>query len=279
MNRLKRCGVGLLVVAAFAATATATAVQTNAQEPRRPAIVAHRGLLLDAPENTLANFSACLQLRLGFEFDVRRCKTGELVCVHDSSVDRTTDGQGQVADLTLAEIKKLDAGSWFSPEFRGERVPTIDAVLALIAAHKVPGLYTVDLKSDDAEVERDTVRLAKKHGVLERLLFIGRTIDHAEVRSRLRSADPNCRTAAVANTRDQFAAALAATDADWVYLRFVPTDAEVKQIHDAKKRAFLAGATITGREPAAWLQAAQAGVDGMLTDYAPECRRAIRAAK
>jgi glycerophosphoryl diester phosphodiesterase len=276
MNRLMRCAAAIFViVSALAATAT----WADAQEPARPAIVAHRGLLLDSPENTLANFSACVELRLGFEFDVRRCKTGELVCVHDASVDRTTDGKGNVTDLTLAELEKLDAGSWFSPEFRGERVPTIDAVLALIAAHKVPGLYTVDLKGDDAEVERDTVRLARKHGVLDRLLFIGRTIDHAEVRSRLRSAAAGCHTAAVATTREQFAAALAATDADCVYLRFVPTEAEVKRIHDAKKRAFLAGPTITGREPAAWLQAAQAGVDGMLTDYATECRRAIQAAK
>ena len=275
MNSFQRCGVGLLVAVAL----TASATRAEAQEAGRPAIVAHRGLLLDSPENTLSNFSACVELRLGFEFDVRRCKTGELVCVHDASVDRTTDGKGNVTDLTLAEIEKLDAGSWFSPEFRGERVPTIDAVLALIAAHKVAGLYTVDLKGDDAEVERDTVRLAQKHGVLDRLLFIGRTIDHPEVRGRLRSADAGCHTAAVANTREQFAAALAATDADWVYLRFVPTAAEVKQIHDAKKRAFLAGPTITGREPAAWLQAANAGIDGMLTDYATECRRTIRAGK
>ena len=69
----------------------------------RPSIVAHRGLLRHAPENTLANFAACLKLHLGFELDVRRSKDGHLVCVHDATVDRTTDGQGEVEEKTLAQ--------------------------------------------------------------------------------------------------------------------------------------------------------------------------------
>ncbi|MCC6509479.1 MAG: glycerophosphodiester phosphodiesterase, partial [Pirellulaceae bacterium] len=72
-----------------------------------PLVVAHRGLLQHAPENTLANFRACLELRLGFEFDVARTKDGQLVCIHDDTVDRTTDGKGLVSQLTLAEIQRL----------------------------------------------------------------------------------------------------------------------------------------------------------------------------
>ncbi|MEQ9072181.1 MAG: glycerophosphodiester phosphodiesterase family protein, partial [Gimesia chilikensis] len=98
-----------------------------------PLIVAHRGLLKVAPENTLANFRACLELRLGFEFDVQRTRDGHLICLHDTTVNRTTDGTGKVADLTLAEIQKLDAGSWFDSQFTGERVPTIDEVLELVS--------------------------------------------------------------------------------------------------------------------------------------------------
>lgn len=73
-------------------------------------MVGHRGLLFNAPENTLASFAACLALQVGFEFDVDRTADGALVCVHDANVDRTTDGSGTVSDLTLAEIKRLDAG-------------------------------------------------------------------------------------------------------------------------------------------------------------------------
>jgi glycerophosphoryl diester phosphodiesterase len=101
-------------------------VSAVAEEPARPLIVAHRGLLQHAPENTLANFRACLELRLGLEFDVQRTKDGHLVCIHDDTVNRTTNGTGNVADLTLDEIRRLDAGSWFDPTFAGEKVPTIE---------------------------------------------------------------------------------------------------------------------------------------------------------
>jgi len=98
-------------------------------------IVAHRGLLQHAPENTLANFRACLELRLGFEFDVPRSKDGHLVCIYDDAMNRTTSGTGNVADLTLEEIRRLDAGSWFNSKFAGEKVPTVEEVVALVADH------------------------------------------------------------------------------------------------------------------------------------------------
>src|SRR5262245_19242383 len=97
-----------------------------------PCPVGHRGLILDAPENTLAGFAACLELRLGFELDVRRTRDGHLVCLHDPTLDRTTDGTGPVAGRTLAELEQLDAGKRFHPAFAGQRVPTLDAVLGLL---------------------------------------------------------------------------------------------------------------------------------------------------
>lgn len=98
--------------------------QSSAAEPAKPLIVAHRGLLIHAPENTLANLRACLELRLGFEFDVERTKDGHVVCIHDGTLDRTTNGTGKVSEQTLEEIRQLDAGSWFDPSFAGEKVPS-----------------------------------------------------------------------------------------------------------------------------------------------------------
>jgi glycerophosphoryl diester phosphodiesterase len=121
---------------------------TDAADPQ-PLIVAHRGLLHHAPENTLANFRACLELRVGFEFDVERTQDGHLVCIHDSTVDRTTNGTGQVSDLTLDDIRRLDAGSWFDPRFASEKVPTVDDVLKLIAEYRRHNvLIAVDLKAE-----------------------------------------------------------------------------------------------------------------------------------
>src|SRR5437867_12978157 len=128
-------------------------------EKPRPVIIGHRGLLRDAPENTLASFGTCLDLRLGFELDVRRSRDGHLVVMHDATVDRTTDGKGKVSDLTLAEIRKLDAGRWFDPAFSGQRVPTFDEVFVLLKIGGGPGvLVAMDVKIDDETVEADMVR-------------------------------------------------------------------------------------------------------------------------
>lgn len=91
------------------------------------AIYAHRGASIEFPENTLAAFRRAVEVGApGAELDVHLTADGEAVVIHDDSVDRTTNGTGKVADLTLAEIRRLDAGS-------GERVPTLAEVLEVVA--------------------------------------------------------------------------------------------------------------------------------------------------
>ena len=82
-------------------------------------IVGHRGLMNDAPENTLVSMRACLTLGVGIELDVRRSKDGVLIVLHDATLDRTTNGKGKAADFTLAELKKLDAGRKVRPTLQG----------------------------------------------------------------------------------------------------------------------------------------------------------------
>jgi glycerophosphoryl diester phosphodiesterase len=246
-----------------------------AEEPTRPLIVAHRGLLQHAPENTLANFRACLELRLGFEFDVERTKDGQLVCIHDNTVDRTTSGKGKVADLTLEEIRRLDAGSWFDPKFAGEKVPTVEEVLALVADHRQKDvLIAVDLKAEG--VEQDVVRLAEKHKILHRLLFIGRTITEPAVRKRIKAASTKAQTATVANNADEFTRALAASSSDCVYFRYLPPKEQMEAVRGAGKRSFIAGTTVSGNVPDNWRQAAEVGIDGILTDFPFELRAMSR---
>lgn len=104
--------------------------------PGEPAFVAgHRGDRADAPENTLPAFTAAFEAGLEVvETDVQLTADGYPVLLHDPTVDRTTDGSGAVADLTLAEVQSLDAGSWFSPEFAGTRIPQLGEFLDLLAA-------------------------------------------------------------------------------------------------------------------------------------------------
>jgi len=93
-------------------------------------VAAHRGGASCRPENTLAAFRHAIDVGVHqIELDVRRTADGELVVLHDPTVDRTTDGRGRVCDLRLAELRALDAGSWWRGEFAGERIPTLREVL------------------------------------------------------------------------------------------------------------------------------------------------------
>src|SRR5688572_2848530 len=95
-------------------------------------VLAHRGASAYAPENTLAAFRLAIEQRADWlELDVQQTKDGQLVVFHDLRVERTTNGQGALRDLTLEQVRQLDAGSWYGPRFAGERVPTFEEVVAL----------------------------------------------------------------------------------------------------------------------------------------------------
>lgn len=96
-------------------------------------LCAHRGAMDTHPENTIPAFRAAVKAGAQMiEFDVWLTKDDQMVVLHDATVDRTTNGKGRISDFTLAEIKKLDAGSWKSPEFAGVQIPTIEEVLAVM---------------------------------------------------------------------------------------------------------------------------------------------------
>ena len=101
-------------------------------------MIAHRGASADAPENTLIAFNRAKAVGDFVEFDVRATKEGDLVVMHDSTVDRTTNGSGAVADLTLAQLRDLDTGAWFNKAFIGQRVLTADEAIAAIQTTAAP---------------------------------------------------------------------------------------------------------------------------------------------
>ncbi len=100
-----------------------------------PRLIGHRGARMTAPENTLSGIrQAHVEGATWVEFDVKLTADGVPVLIHDETVDRTTDGSGAVADMSLARIKQLDAGTPFDAAFAGERVPTLVDALALMAS-------------------------------------------------------------------------------------------------------------------------------------------------
>ncbi len=103
-----------------------------------PLIIAHRGGSHEVPENTMAAFRHAIDLGMKLvELDVQMTLDGELVVIHDETVDRTTEGSGMVGGFTFEEIRKLDAGSHFDPKYAGEKIPALREVLELCASEGV----------------------------------------------------------------------------------------------------------------------------------------------
>ncbi len=133
-----------------------------------PLVCAHRGRSGVAPENTLAAFEAAVQVAADFlELDVRHSADGEIVCIHDATVDRTTDGSGAVAEMTLAQIQSLDAGSWKGEQFAGERIPLLRDVLKSIARRIV-----VDIEIKDRGIAQKVVGLVREAEALRRVTVV-----------------------------------------------------------------------------------------------------------
>ena len=97
---------------------------------KSPWVIAHRGASGHAPENTLAAFQRAVELGARFiETDLHVTRDGRFVAIHDDTVERTTNGSGEVHDFTLDELRRADAGLWFDRDFMGERVPTLEEIL------------------------------------------------------------------------------------------------------------------------------------------------------
>jgi glycerophosphoryl diester phosphodiesterase len=113
---------------------------------RKPMIVGHRGNCGEAPMNTLAGIQEAIDLGADMvEVDVRLSADGVPVLMHNATVDETTDGNGPIIEMTLSRIKELDAGSWMSEIYAGERVPTLVEALAL---GKDAAGFTLDVKDE-----------------------------------------------------------------------------------------------------------------------------------
>ncbi|MEZ6048790.1 MAG: glycerophosphodiester phosphodiesterase family protein [Planctomycetaceae bacterium] len=145
---------------------------TQADEPRASIqVVAHRAYHVSAPENTIPAIEAAIQIGCDFvELDVRTSKDGKLIIMHDSSVDRTTDGQGKIDQLTFSEIKKLDAGIKRGEKWKGTEVPTFSEALDCCTGRI--GLY---LDHKNADVPQVVALLKEKQMLKSTIIYCGST--------------------------------------------------------------------------------------------------------
>jgi glycerophosphoryl diester phosphodiesterase len=143
--------------------------------------VGHRGAKGHAPENTFASFDLAVQMGVhAVETDVHLSKDGEIVIIHDHTVDRTTNGHGFVKDLTVEELRRLDAGAWFDARFAGERIPTLAELLAW--AHDRVSL-AIEIKNGPIYypgIAGKVIRLLREHDMIDQAILI--SFDHFVMR-------------------------------------------------------------------------------------------------
>ncbi len=138
----------------------------------QPAVFAHRGASAHAPENTLAAFELALSQNAdGIELDVKLSADGNVVVIHDSTVDRTTGSHGRVKDLSLAQLRSLDAGSFFSEKYRGEKIPTLEEVFETLGKRIFINVELTNYNTPRDHLVETVCMLVKKFGLQKRVLF------------------------------------------------------------------------------------------------------------
>lgn len=225
--------------------------------------VGHRGAKGHAPENTMASFRMGADMGLdAVETDVQLSKDGEVVLIHDHTVDRTTNGHGLVKDLTLAQLKGLDAGSWYGPGCSGERIPTLEELLGW-AKDRVG--VAIEIKNGPVRypgIAKKTISLVRRHGMERQVVLI--SFDHFVLREAKRIA-PEIPTGIlyVGGLVDAVAAARAAM-ADAVHPNWAFVTPElVREVHGEG----LAISPWNPNDPGTLRMLSHMGVDSLGTDY------------
>jgi len=144
----------------------------DTREGHRPLIIAHRGASAEAPENTLAAFQAAARAGAdGIELDVTMCASGDVVVIHDDTIDRTTNGSGRVRDMSLETLRFFDAGRWFDARYEGQVIPTLADVVDLVDESL---FINIEIKSTglrDEGLEDGVIDLVRRRSIGDRVLI------------------------------------------------------------------------------------------------------------
>jgi glycerophosphoryl diester phosphodiesterase len=231
-------------------------------QTRTPLIIAHRGGRKWAPENTLAAFKRSVDAHVdGVELDIHRCKTGELVVIHDETLERTTNGAGFVKDKTLKELKSLDAGSWYKPEFKDERLPLLSEVFDLVDGRCTVNVEIKDIPVAYPGIDDALIELLSHYKYPDKIIVS--SFDHAILKS-FHAKAPQYKIgfldAAIPAGFGAYAHLVGATAWNPEYAALRP-DA-VNDAHAAGLKVY----TWTVNKPEEWNNLKRMGVDGIITD-------------
>ena len=226
--------------------------------------IAHRGASGTAPEHTHPAFQRAIDMGVDMvELDVQLSRDEKIVVIHDDSVDRTTSGSGMVRNSTLAELKDLDAGSWFSPQFAGERILTLQELLALVAGRVRLNVEIKAPPDDWGVLVPALLDLLSEHGVTETTVI---SCFEPEALQAVRRFDPRIQVGLLWHLPDleeawRRCAELRATSLHPFWMLASP---EVLQAARQRGLRVLAW-TVNGQDAINALVAS--GIDGIISDY------------
>jgi glycerophosphoryl diester phosphodiesterase len=225
-------------------------------------VIAHRGASGNAPENTLAAFKKAVALGATFiETDLQLSRDARFVAIHDPTVNRTTNGQGAVHEMTLAELRRLDAGSWFGSEFAGERIPTLQEILEFSKKYDV--VFYLEIKpSGSWGGEQALVSALRESGEIPRTVVI--SFD-ASIVNTMRKIEPTLMTGLLydGQIENPLEKAISIGARQLAVRGDLVTPAFISEVH--KKDLQMVCWTVN--HPAHMRMLAAAGVDGIMSDY------------
>jgi glycerophosphoryl diester phosphodiesterase len=237
-------------------------------------LIAHRGASGHAPENTLAAFKKAVTFGATFiETDLQLTRDARLVAIHDETVNRTTNGKGAVHDMTLGELRRLDAGSWFGSEFAGERIPTLEEVLDF--AKKFDVIFYLEMKPGGTfGSEHALIGGLRASGEIARTIVI--SFDSA-ILANVRKIEPTLMTGLLydGNIEEPIARALE-VGARQLAIR---GDLISSGLLTAARKKDLQVVCWTVNHSAQMRLLMDAGVDGIISDYPDRLAASAKAAK
>jgi glycerophosphoryl diester phosphodiesterase len=229
-----------------------------AAQDRTVVAISHRGEHLHHPENTIPAFQEAIRLGADFiEVDVRTTADGKLVLSHDNTVNRCTDGTGEVSNMTFAQIERLDAGIKTAPEFAGTRIPTFEEVLKL--AHGRIGVY-LDLKNATAQAIVDAIQ----HADMVQQIVIYRSA--IPLLKEIQTIDPRLKVMPESKTVDNVKTAIESLHPKVIAFGASDFFEEIIKLTRASGAAIYVDRMGKTDAPEGWQSAIDAGADGIQTD-------------
>ncbi|MCG6152767.1 glycerophosphodiester phosphodiesterase [Leptospira bandrabouensis] len=228
-----------------------------------PANIGHRGARGLAPENTLVSFLVGAESTRFFELDTMLCGSGELVVIHDFTVDRTTDGEGKVSEYKYRDLAELDAGSFFDEAFEGEQIPTLSQVIQTLPENTV---FDIEMKSVGNPEERKTlalalVKLIRKWNLTNRIWVSSFDWDLVDL---IRKEEPEVLRGLLLEKGDSLNKNYMDYEPDLILPHF---SACSKAFVEELKEKSLLVIPYTPNTEEEWKELLMAGVAGLITDY------------